>query len=138
MLVAISGCQVQGPDSGTDPKGCNIHSSRKEPTCGAQNGSRHPRQESLQVQYPRKVGVSSETCLEQRCMAQVWQSQIQRSKAGTPPSSSLKIHVKKTSKLRSAKTLDFPGGSVVRNLPANAGHVGPTPGPGGVHMLPSN
>ena len=71
-------------------------------------------------------------------MAQVWQSQIQRSKAGTPPSSSLKIHVKKTSKLRSAKTLDFPGGSVVRNLPANAGHVGPTPGPGGVHMLPSN
>lgn len=138
MLVAISSCQVRGPNSVTDPKGCIIHSSGNEPTCGAQNGSRHPRQESLQVQYPKKVGVSSETCLEQRCMAQAWQSQIRRSKAGTPPSASLKICVKKTSKLKSAKALGFPGGSVVRNPPANVGHMGPTPGPGGVHMLPSN
>ena len=137
MLVAISGCQVWGPDSVTDPRGCNIHSSRNEPTCEAQNGSRHPRQESLQVQYPRKEGVSSEMCPEQRCMAQARQSQIQRSKAGTPLSASLKIQVKKTSKLKSAKALDFPGGSVVRNPPANVGHVGPTPGPE-VQMLQSN
>ena len=25
---------------------------------------------------------------------------------------------------------DFPGGSVVKNLPANAGDTGPSPGPG--------
>ena len=32
----------------------------------------------------------------------------------------------------------FPGGAVVRNLPANAGDTGPSPGPGGSHMLRSN
>ena len=30
---------------------------------------------------------------------------------------------------------DFPGGTVDRNLPANAGDTGSTPGPGGSHML---
>ena len=137
MLVAISGCQVWGPDSVTHLRGCNIHSSRNEPTCEAQNGFRHPRQESLQVQYPRKEVVSSEMCPEQRCMIQARQSQTQRSKTGAPPSASLKIQVKKTSKLRSAKALDFPGGSVVRNPPASTGHVGPAPGPE-VQMLQSN
>ena len=44
---------------------------------------------------------------------------------------------KKKSKLKSAKALEFPGGSVVRNPPASVGHVGPTPGPG-VQMLQSN
>ena len=33
---------------------------------------------------------------------------------------------------------DFPGGAVVENLPANAGDVGSSPGPGRSHMLRSN
>ena len=33
---------------------------------------------------------------------------------------------------------DFPGGAVVRNLPANAGDTGSSPGPGRSHMLQSN
>ena len=33
---------------------------------------------------------------------------------------------------------DFPGGAVVKNLPANAGDLGSTPGLGGSHMLWSN
>ena len=32
----------------------------------------------------------------------------------------------------------FPGGAVVKNLPANAGDMGLIPGPGGSHMLWSN
>ena len=27
-------------------------------------------------------------------------------------------------------TLDFPGGTAVKNLPANSGDTGPSPGPG--------
>ena len=33
---------------------------------------------------------------------------------------------------------DFPGGTVVKNPPANAGETGPSPGPGRSHMLWSN
>ena len=33
---------------------------------------------------------------------------------------------------------DFPGGTVVKNLPANAGDTGSIPGPGRFHMLRSN
>ena len=33
---------------------------------------------------------------------------------------------------------DFPGGAVVKNLPANAGDTGSIPGPGRSHMLWSN
>ena len=33
---------------------------------------------------------------------------------------------------------DFPGGAVVKNLPANAGDTGLSPGPGGYHMPQSN
>ena len=33
---------------------------------------------------------------------------------------------------------DFPGGAVVKNLPANAGDTGLSPGPGRSHMLQSN
>ena len=33
---------------------------------------------------------------------------------------------------------DFPGGTVVKNPPANAGDMGLIPGPGGSHMLWSN
>ena len=36
------------------------------------------------------------------------------------------------------KTLDFPGGPVVRNLPANAGNRGSIPGLGRFHMLQGN
>ena len=32
---------------------------------------------------------------------------------------------------------DFPGGAVVKNLPANAGDTGSSPGPGRSHMLQS-
>ena len=34
--------------------------------------------------------------------------------------------------------LGFPGGSVVRNLPANIEDMGSIPGLGRFHMLPSN
>ena len=34
--------------------------------------------------------------------------------------------------------MDFPGGSVVKNLPANAGDTGSIPGPGRSHMPRSN
>ena len=33
---------------------------------------------------------------------------------------------------------DFPGGTVVKNPPANAGDTGSSPGPGRSHMLQSN
>ena len=33
---------------------------------------------------------------------------------------------------------DFPGGAVVKNLPANAGYMGSSPGPGRSHMPRSN
>ena len=33
---------------------------------------------------------------------------------------------------------DFPGGRVVKNLPANAGNMGLSSGPGRFHMLQSN
>ena len=33
---------------------------------------------------------------------------------------------------------DFPGGAVVKNLPANAGDTGSSPGPGRSHMPWSN
>ena len=34
--------------------------------------------------------------------------------------------------------MGFPGGTVVTNLPANAGDMGLSPGPGRSHMLRSN
>ena len=34
--------------------------------------------------------------------------------------------------------MDFPGGTVVKNLPANVGHMGSAPGPGRFHMPQSN
>ena len=36
------------------------------------------------------------------------------------------------------KLLSFPGGAVVKNLPANAGDTGSRPGPGRSHMLRTN
>ena len=32
----------------------------------------------------------------------------------------------------------FPGGAVVKNMPTNAGDTGSSPGPGRLHMPPSN
>ena len=40
--------------------------------------------------------------------------------------------------LNSWREQDFPGGAAVRNLPANAGDVGSSPGPARSHMLRSN
>ena len=39
---------------------------------------------------------------------------------------------------KNIKTWGFPGGAVVENLPANAGHTGSSPGLGGSHMPRSN
>ena len=38
----------------------------------------------------------------------------------------------------SIRILDFPGGSVVKNPPANAGDMGSIPGPGRSHKLQRN
>ena len=48
--------------------------------------------------------------------------------------------VKKNHKLLKSKSIhrDFPGGSVVKNPPANAGDTGSIPGPGRSHMPQSN
>ena len=35
-------------------------------------------------------------------------------------------------------TRDFPGGPVVKNLPASAGDMGSIPGPGRFHMVRDN
>ena len=41
-------------------------------------------------------------------------------------------------RLEKKKKRDFPGGAVVKNLPANAGDTGSIPGPGRSHMPRSN
>ena len=41
-------------------------------------------------------------------------------------------------KVKNLHYRDFPGGSVVKNLPANAVDTGSIPGPGRSHMLRSN
>ena len=40
--------------------------------------------------------------------------------------------------LKIKKTLGFPGGTVVKNLPANSGDTGSSPGPGRSHRPCSN
>ena len=40
--------------------------------------------------------------------------------------------------VKKLKTRDFPGGTVVKNPPANAGDMGSIPGPGRSHMPRSN
>ena len=42
------------------------------------------------------------------------------------------------SKTKSGRHRDFPVGTVVKNLPANAGDMGLIPGPGRSHMPRSN
>ena len=41
-------------------------------------------------------------------------------------------------KVKNVLSWDFPGGAVVKNLPANAGDTGSIPGRGRSHMLRSN
>ena len=45
---------------------------------------------------------------------------------------------KKEVKLKKIEQKGFPGGAVVKNPPANAGHTGSSPGPGRSHMPWSN
>ena len=54
-----------------------------------------------------------------------------------PAISHLDIYPKKL-KSRSQIFADFPGGTVVKNPPANAGDTGSSPGPGRSHMPRSN
>ena len=52
---------------------------------------------------------------------------------------SIKNTLTKKQKLRLIKNAsDFPGGAVVKNLPASAGDTGSSPGPGRSHMPRSN
>ena len=48
------------------------------------------------------------------------------------------IKKKKKKKLLKLKNKGFPGGSVVKNLPAHAGDMGLIPDPGRSHVLWSN
>ena len=48
------------------------------------------------------------------------------------------IKKKRTSVYQKSSLRDFPGGAVVKNLPANAGDTGSSPGPGRSHMPRSN
>ena len=41
---------------------------------------------------------------------------------------------KKKKEKRNSSTADFPGGTVVKNPPANSGDMGSSPGPGRSHM----
>ena len=59
-------------------------------------------------------------------------------KATTSEGISYKEPVKSDRKLSSKITLGFPGGTVVKNPPANAGDRGLSPGPGRSHMPRSN
>ena len=49
-----------------------------------------------------------------------------------------KILEGKMQSLKIPTSRDFPGGSVVKNPPANAGDTGSSPGPGRSHMPRSN
>ena len=46
--------------------------------------------------------------------------------------------MKEKDTLKTDQVRDFPGGPVVKNLPANAGDMGLIPGPGRSHMPGSN
>ena len=43
-----------------------------------------------------------------------------------------------TLRIKTREDRDLPGGTVVKNLPANAGDTGLSPGPGRFHMPRSN
>ena len=48
------------------------------------------------------------------------------------------IFLKLLLKSQKKRDRDFPGGTVVKNSPANAGDTDSSPGPGRSHMLQSN
>ena len=48
------------------------------------------------------------------------------------------IEIRRTTWIRSRDFMGFPGGAVVKNLPANAGDTGSSPGLGRSHMPRSN
>ena len=50
----------------------------------------------------------------------------------------LTFHCLVGSRVSKPQSRDFPGGAVVKNLPANAGDMGLIPGPGRSHMPWSN
>ena len=50
----------------------------------------------------------------------------------------VKIIVKNFAYIKNKLTWGFPGGTVVKNLPANAGDMGSSPGLGRSHMPRSN
>ena len=56
------------------------------------------------------------------------------------PDSNIKFHLRnKFRKMQSLeKHWDFPGGTVVKNLPTDAGDKGSSPGPGRSHVLQSS
>ena len=69
--------------------------------------------------------------LDPTCMPQ-----LRSTPAATKTQSNLK-YINKINILKNIN-MDFPGGSVVKNLPANAGDTGSIPGPGRSHMPRSN
>ena len=50
----------------------------------------------------------------------------------------LSQHTEKSRNTENISVLEFPGGAVVKNPPANAGDMGSIPGPGRSHMPQSN
>ena len=48
------------------------------------------------------------------------------------------VYIKEISDVKVIVAWDFPGGAVVKHLPANAGDTGSSPGPGRSHMPWSN
>ena len=57
---------------------------------------------------------------------------------GDPRVGCISILEKADTNVSNNKGLDFPGGPVVKNLPANAGDMASVPGLGGSHMPWSN
>ena len=56
----------------------------------------------------------------------------------SPIDRSSKMKINKESQALNDTLRGFPGGAVVKNLPANAGNMGSSPGLGRPHMLRSN
>ena len=112
--------------------------------------------------YDQPVFLTKENCSSDQILSHGWCFQIailmasdQRKKGGATPAAGRaeqprnyqalpKYMLLSTSPprlppvLSESKERGFPGGAVVKNLPANAGHTGSSPGPGRSHMPRSN